>query len=168
MRVGIVGSRDYVNFDLVERVVRRLVKVDPDVVIISGGAEGVDRTAAYAARRFTKHEPVIYLPDWEGLGKRAGFIRNQTIVNDIDRLVAIWDLRSRGGSRGTLDTVDKALLADKEVFFYDVVANRWISRAYEIQRVVDRSLHPERVRFLGDSRVESRWVERRRRGGHAP
>lgn len=49
--------------------------------------------------------------DWEAHGKRAGFIRNQQIVNYADRVVAFWD----GESKGTKSTIDMALKAKKRL-----------------------------------------------------
>lgn len=44
-RVAIVGSRRAADLDHVERVVRALYAQQPDTILISGGAEGVDKTA---------------------------------------------------------------------------------------------------------------------------
>lgn len=100
MNLAIIGSRNFSNLGLVADYVRRLPS---DTVVISGGARGVDLTAAVAARStgLTVRE---FLPDWERYGKSAGFKRNAQIVEAADRLVAFWD----GRSRGTADTISKA------------------------------------------------------------
>lgn len=112
MKVAIVGSRGYPNLrEVADYVVYRL---KPGDVLVSGGATGVDR-AAEAAARAEGLETLIYYPEWELYGKRAGFMRNEMIVLHSDRVVAFWD----GKSRGTKDSIDKALKAGKplEVFF---------------------------------------------------
>lgn len=72
----------------------------PGTVVVSGGAEGVDRWAEEAARE-RGFETLIFNADWEGLGRSAGPIRNEQIVAHSDRLVAFWD----GRSRGTLNSI---------------------------------------------------------------
>lgn len=51
MRVAIVGSRDFPESFRVTQFVIRLARKYPDAVVISGGAHGVDKTAAKAAER---------------------------------------------------------------------------------------------------------------------
>ena len=101
MRVAIVGSRDYPDLSTVRTYINTLLR--PDDVVISGGARGVDSAAVqYAQERGLAVE--VYPADWDRHGKTAGFIRNQTIVDNADYVVAFWD----GRSRGTMDTVNKA------------------------------------------------------------
>lgn len=102
-RVAIVGSRDFKNLEAVREWVNKL---PPETVIVSGGARGVDRTAADAARQ-RGLAVMEFLADWNKHGKRAGFIRNQLIVENCDRVIAFWDYQSRG----TNDTIRKARAA---------------------------------------------------------
>jgi hypothetical protein len=122
MRVGIVGSREFMDAALVERAVRRLLARDPDVVIVSGGARGADAIAEMIARRLCAYPPVIFPADWRR-GRGAGLARNQKIVDASDEVVAFWD----GKSTGTMDTVRKALTAKKPTFVYSALAGRWLS-----------------------------------------
>lgn len=63
--------------------------------LVSGGAKGGDRYAELYAER--KGLPItIHKPDWDRYGKSAGFIRNKSIIDDADVIVAIWDGKSKG------------------------------------------------------------------------
>lgn len=123
MNVAIVGSRTFLDMKLMERVVKRLLEHDPDVVIVSGGARGADTLAERAARKLCKHPPLIFPADWKQHGRGAGFKRNQQIVDACDELVAFWD----GASRGTVDSVRRATTARKPTFVYHVVQARWLA-----------------------------------------
>ena len=107
MKIAIVGSRDYPRLNAVAAFVAVLPE---DTEIVSGGARGVDQAAADAARR-SKKLLYVFEADWKAHGKRAGFLRNQEIVDYSDKVVAFWD----GKSRGTLDTITKARAAGKPV-----------------------------------------------------
>ena len=37
-----------------------------------------------------------YPADWEGLGKRAGYVRNVSMAERAEALIAVWDQQSRG------------------------------------------------------------------------
>ncbi len=81
--------------------------------IVSGGAQGVDFLAElYAKKKSLKFTE--FKADWDKLGKRAGFVRNTQMADYADRLIAIWD----GKSRGTLHMIDTMNNRDKPVFVY--------------------------------------------------
>ena len=108
--LSIVGSRDYPALDQVTEFV---VGLPSGTVIVSGGARGVDRQAVAAGNAFgfrTHTIPAL----WNTYGKRAGFIRNQLLVDTCQMVVAFWDLESRG----TLDTIRKALRAHRPVWVF--------------------------------------------------
>ena len=107
MKIAIVGSRGYKDMKKVRDYISQLPL---DSVIISGGAEGVDRQAVGWARALGM-ETEVFKPEWHKYGNAAGVMRNSIIVGDCDRLVAFWD----GSSRGTKDSIDKARLAGKPV-----------------------------------------------------
>lgn len=71
--------------------------------IVSGGAKGADAIGEKVA--IANGIPVKKFPaDWEGLGKRAGFVRNAEMVEYADALLAFWD----GESKGTKHMIDLA------------------------------------------------------------
>ena len=105
VRIGIVGSRsitpsEYV-FSVLDFYLARLLE-ENEVVIISGGAVGIDSLGAqWAELKGLKTE--IYLPDYKQYGKSATFIRNQQIIDNSDYLIAITT-----GSNGTADSIKRA------------------------------------------------------------
>lgn len=112
-KIAVVGSRDFVNSDLIDLYISKLNK---DVTIISGGARGVDLDAELAAQ-YHGLKTVIFYPDYKKYpGKRAPIERNKLIVNECDELVAFWD----GKSKGTKSAIDMALKQKKPVtIIYD-------------------------------------------------
>lgn len=106
-RVAIVGSRGYQPLEDVRAYVRAL---PTGTVVVSGGAHGVDRTAAQEAARCNL-SCVEHRPDYETHGKRAPLVRNRLIAQDCDRMVAFWD----GKSSGTAHAIDCANKLDKPV-----------------------------------------------------
>ncbi len=111
MKIAIVGSRDYPDLDKVIAKVQHLKELyQDDLVIISGGARGVDMTAQKEAERLGI-QTQIFPADWDRLGKQAGMIRNYDIVKACDKVIAFWD----GISKGTLGTMNIARRQNKEV-----------------------------------------------------
>lgn len=103
MKVAIVGSREYADLN---EVVKYVSSLPPDTIIVTGGAKGVDQ-AAEAAARSHGLKVIVHLAKWDVYGKSAGHIRNRTIVDDCDRLVAFWDGTSPG-TKGGISLASKA------------------------------------------------------------
>jgi len=97
--IAIVGGRNVDSLAFVEREFMKAVeKLEVDienVVIVSGGARGVDSFAREIANRHDL-DLVEILPLWNKFGKRAGFLRNTAIINLADAVVAVPDEKSRG------------------------------------------------------------------------
>ena len=84
------------------------------VIVVSGGAKGIDRMAErYAAER--GYRLAVFPADWDAYGKRAGYIRNRAMHEFAVRCdrapdgsgrgcVAFWD----GVSRGTAQSFSLA------------------------------------------------------------
>lgn len=96
-RIAVIGSRGFANPESVRAFVAELSK---DTVVVSGAARGVDTWAEEAAKA-AGIATLIFHADWDGLGRRAGPIRNEQIIAAADEVVAFWD----GTSRGTLNAV---------------------------------------------------------------
>lgn len=59
--------------------------------------------------------PVKKFPaDWGGLGKRAGYLRNEQMADYADALIAVWD----GKSKGTKHMIDVATVKELKVFTF--------------------------------------------------
>lgn len=91
VRVGVVGSRSFASLALVRAFVAAL---PAGVVVVSGGAGGVDRVAASAAA--ARGLEVSVFPAAWALGRGAGVVRNTPLVRSCSLVVAFWDGVSAG------------------------------------------------------------------------
>ena len=107
-KIAIVGSRS-ISFEDSQKVREYIDNLPKDAILISGGASGVDTVAhSYAKNKFIF---IVVHPAWDRDGKSAGVIRNKTICDLADRVVAFWD----GKSNGTLSCINQAKLLGKDV-----------------------------------------------------
>lgn len=93
---------------ILEQLQRRL-RPEMDHVI-SGAAPGPDSMGIDAAHELGCSTEE-YKAEWKKYGKRAGFLRNTTLAEKADWVIAFWD----GDSRGTKDTILKAHEMGKRV-----------------------------------------------------
>jgi predicted Rossmann fold nucleotide-binding protein DprA/Smf involved in DNA uptake len=109
MIVAIVGSRNFADYLLFQRVVDEFCLNNQVTGLVSGGARGADKLAErYAAER--KLEIEVLKPDWSK-GRGAGIARNADIVAKADAVITFWD----GRSPGTRNTIQRAVKAGKPV-----------------------------------------------------
>jgi len=103
--IGIVGSRKVNDYEFVKsiflKVIESVIFFD-NIVIVSGGAKGVDSIAKQISKNLGI-SIIEIIPDWS-IGKQAGILRNSEIVKIIDFLIAI----PTKDSIGTYDTIRKA------------------------------------------------------------
>lgn len=104
MRVCISGSRDYGSLGDVSQILSVLPR---KIVVVHGGAHGVDAEAGRVARSLGM-EVDVWPAEWEKYGRRAGPIRNRAMVASCGFLYAFWD----GISRGTASAIRAALEED--------------------------------------------------------
>jgi hypothetical protein len=110
MKLGVVGSRSFTDF---QRMVFELDKLDLSVsdVIVSGGCpKGADSMAESYARLRKLPLKVLYA-DWKKLGRGAGLIRNRELVKVCDQIVVFWD----GVSRGSANVISNCMASGKPV-----------------------------------------------------
>lgn len=112
MKVLVCGSRKWLNQKAIERELRKL---PPDTTIIHGGAPGADNIAGYVAKKLG-FIVRVYMADWEGLGKRAGPVRNRSMLTNehlpqdpIHKALAFHE--DPGLGKGTKDMVSLLELA---------------------------------------------------------
>lgn len=93
MKTIIAGSRGIEDIAVVEAAVAAAGWIIAEVV--SGTARGVDRLGEHWAA--SQRIPVKRFPaDWQGLGRRAGYVRNSAMADYAEALIAVWDGQSPG------------------------------------------------------------------------
>ena len=95
MKVAVIGSRSLYVPDIGAYLPSDCTE------IVSGGAIGVDRCAERYARS-KNIKLTVFRPDYDTHGRSAPILRNKTIVEYSDFVVAFWD----GVSRGTYFVID--------------------------------------------------------------
>jgi len=110
MRIAIVGSRTFSDYDLLKNYITDIISVEEIDMVVSGGAKGADTLGMKFAQN---HDIELkeYKPDWEKYGRAAGFARNKLIIDDADAVFVFWD----GISKGTKHDIDLAKKAEKEL-----------------------------------------------------
>ena len=113
-RVLVCGGRNYYNQSRVDQVLDAAVERLSLAVVIQGAARGADEAAIdWAIRRGV--EFTSFHADWETMGKRAGWARNQRMLDEgkPDVIIAF------PGGRGTADMVKRAESAGVRVIRID-------------------------------------------------
>lgn len=138
---AIVGSRSIPhsekNTDRVIRIIEKYIGWSKIKGIVSGGAGGMDTIARQAYQRAQrKGYPMTYIEhpaQWRVDGKYmpgAGFKRNTFIVNDSGVVIAFVD-RPWEESKGTADTIRKAVAANKRTY---VIQVRTGPQSYDLEK----------------------------------
>ena len=104
MKLLIVGSRSITNFDI-----SGYIPEDTDT-IISGGATGIDTIAENYADKHRLSKSILR-PKYNLYHKGAPLKRNEEMVETADKILVIWD----GKSKGTKYTIDYAKKLNKDI-----------------------------------------------------
>ena len=118
MKIAVVGSRNFEDYDLFKSVMEQFLKDFKDVEFISGGSKGTDDLAF----RYSKENAIpikIFFPNWRRFKKLAGYQRNKQIWQEADIGIAFWD----GKSKGTTHSFKISKELNKDVFVYDFMGN---------------------------------------------
>jgi hypothetical protein len=118
MRILIAGDRHRRCDDLAKQIVNRLLaRYGPDLVIVHGGAPGVDQSFSEACRHLgIPAEP--HVADRKGVGNIAGPARNREMVQaGADLCIALH--RTLETSKGTKDCIRQALAAGITVYLVE-------------------------------------------------
>ena len=102
MKLAIIGSRSFINKELLYKVIDTHFSV-PITEIISGGAAGADSLGAQWGWS-SDVKVTEFKPDWSAYGKAAGIIRNKDIIREAEFVLAFWD----GVSKGTQHSIGEA------------------------------------------------------------
>ena len=95
MKLAIVGSREFENYDLLCAEVAKIQKTQNIELIVSGGAKGADTLAKKFAA--LNNIPLMeFLPDYSKFGKQAPLRRNTQIVKEATKVIAFPSAESRG------------------------------------------------------------------------
>ncbi|MNF46480.1 hypothetical protein D3C85_493310 [compost metagenome] len=110
----IAGSRDFTNTDLMRERLQAMEELGlfaNGVELICGMAKGADNTGRLIFEQ--QGLPIhAFYPDWNGLGKRAGFVRNAAMGDAADMALIFWD----GQSKGTKHMIDYMEKLNKPVY----------------------------------------------------
>lgn len=115
MKLAIVGSRTFENYDLVCAEVAKIQETQKVDLIVSGGAKGAD-TLAKKFAALHKIPLMEFCPDYDRYGRGAPLQRNTLIVKNSDIVLAFV----AASSKGTWDTIRKAQAAGKRVIIVKV------------------------------------------------
>jgi len=110
IRVLVCGGRDYANADALHEALDRLHTERQFSLVITGGARGADTMAHdWAVSRDIPTE--VLMAEWERLGRKAGPLRNQRMLQEgkPDLVIAF------PGGRGTANMIGQASADGVEV-----------------------------------------------------
>lgn len=107
MKTAVIGSRGIEINDIGKYI------PEDTSEIISGGAKGIDTCAKkYAIEKGIKLTE--FLPEYDKYGKGAPIVRNVKIIERADRVIALWD----GKSKGTKFVIETCKKQNKKVTVY--------------------------------------------------
>jgi hypothetical protein len=150
--VLICGTRSWDDHTTIRRVLRGL---PAHTKIRHGGAPGADNIAAWIAHRMGIEVEPPFKPDYKRYGRwLAPFERNTEMLetNPVPKeVIAFWD----GRSRGTLDTICKALARNIPVIIYttpntskEVYRQQGIFNDWEMKFLHSKQGHKIKVKGL--------------------
>lgn len=96
MKVVVAGSRDFLDYDLVQKLLSNYEITE----IVCGEARGADEQGKKYAK-LNNIQLTSFPADWDTYGKRAGHLRNEQMALYCDFAVIFWD----GYSRGTYNMI---------------------------------------------------------------
>ena len=126
MKVIVAGGRDFKDYDLLKSTLDSFQQEYGNITeVVSGGARGSDKLGEQYANE--NNIPIKrFVPDWNGLGKKAGFVRNRQMGDYTKEhngmLVAFWDKQSKG-TKGMIDYANKIGLKSVVVYYNVEVGN---------------------------------------------
>lgn len=103
IKLVIAGGRDFDNMQLLKESLKFYQDFGAGIEVVCGMARGADMLGYNWAKQ-TGAEIHEFPADWDGLGKSAGYRRNEDMAKFGDAVLAFWD----GKSKGTAHMIDLA------------------------------------------------------------
>jgi hypothetical protein len=115
--IVVIGSRDWNNAYLIKTVFDSLSwATSPNTFVLDGGAAGADTLCrSYAGIKGLKTQTIP--AEWRKYGKRAGYIRNKTLIDSSPDIVLAF---RRNMSAGTTMTIKLAMEAHIPILILDI------------------------------------------------
>jgi len=116
VKLAVIGSRDFDNYELVKTTLDAI----PDItLIVSGGAKEADSLG----ERYANENNIptkIFKPDRStGIGRRAGYhLRNIAVIDNAEHAVAFWDGQSHGTKHALNHARKKNSLSKRCIFLW--------------------------------------------------
>lgn len=111
MKTIIAGSRTFNDYDLLKQKLDYFRKHNSVTEIVSGTAKGADQLGErYATENNIRI--TLFAADWNRHGKKAGPMRNRTMAEYADQLIAVWN----GESKGTKNMIENMNRLKKPVY----------------------------------------------------
>lgn len=120
MKAVVAGGRDFKDYRLLKETLDRFQQEYGNITeVVSGGAIGSDKLGEQYANE--NNIPIKrFVPDWKGLGKKAGHIRNRQMGDyakeNNGMLVTFWDRKSKG-TKGMIEYATKIGLKSVIVYY---------------------------------------------------
>lgn len=118
-RVIIAGTRTFNDYELLKAYCDKKLsrmRIDHEIVIVSGHAKGADMLGErYAQDR--GYATQLYPAYWDEYGKSAGIRRNVKMAENADALIAFWDGKSSGTKHMIAEARKRGLMV--AVKFYE-------------------------------------------------
>ena len=101
----VTGSRNWMSPRQIESLLRE--EWEEGCRVIHGGANGADTIADGVARRLGMEVEIFY-PNWSSQGRKAGFLRNQKMVEQKPDVVLAFQVQRSTGTQHTIDLAKAA------------------------------------------------------------
>lgn len=112
----IAGSRDFNDYEFLKTKISFLLQnVKEEIEIVSGRAKGADKLGERFALEMG-YKVKYFVPDWDGLGKRAGIMRNKDMADYANACVVFW----KNKSKGSANMIDEAKKRNLKLRIYEV------------------------------------------------
>ena len=114
-KIMVCGSRTINDENLIFSKLDECLMKYPDMILVSGGAKGVDSIG----EKWAKNNHVFieqHKPEWDKYGRGAGIVRNKTMVEVSSHVLIFWD----GVSKGTKSDIDFCRKLNKPFSLYRV------------------------------------------------